>query len=262
MKYFATRLAFLVALLLAVGQSQAEGLKSLNDSQLSRVTGREGVAMDFVYAMNAYHEDSASYTAPSDPTNPYNPLDPNRISDSNHKEGDPLSSLGNCDGLMNPCSLGITVNNRPGMWVMLKDMYGIQKINNFWIDGRETQDVARVPAVADMNRFVEGEGASATCVLPGRTTSNCFADSPSLPSLAMQYGPASGDGFDTFEADVEWHLYIGRVAVQYDDQDPSLGPAYLPANDQPGSFMSYQITDMHQKAAKFDYDGRVVMFGW
>lgn len=235
-------------LLLAAGLASASGLTPLDDDQLSVVTGREGVAMDFVYAMNAYHEDSAGYTA-GDP-----------ITDTNHLTGDPLASLENCDGLMNPCSLGITVNNRPGMWVMLKDLYGIQKINNFWLNGRETQAVSTVgSSVADENRFKD----NGSCMLPGgNSRTPCLPDSPSLPSLAMSYGPAipGGDDLDTFEVDVEWHLYIGRVTVQYDD--PTNGLAYLPANDQPGSFMSYQITDMHQKAAKFDYDGRVVMFGW
>lgn len=226
-------------MLLLAGVVQGTELKPLDDTELAAISGREGVAMDFTYAMNAYETDK-----------------------NGHSAGDPLSSLGDCSGQHNPCSLGITVNNRPGLWVMLKDLYGIQKINNFWLNGRETRDVNGVASLADPNRFIEMEGGTETCQLPGRDTSNCLAsspNSPSLPSLAMQYGPASGDGFDTFEVDVEWHLYIGRVNVQYDDNN---SPAYLPANDKPGSFMSYQITDMHQNAAKFDYDGSVVMYGW
>ncbi|MCG8671529.1 MAG: hypothetical protein MI867_19140, partial [Pseudomonadales bacterium] len=194
----------LLSLLAVQTPAKASGLIALNDTQLSGVTGQEGVAMDFVYAMNAYYDDSATYTPGAS------------ITDANHLEGDPLSSLDNCDGLMNPCSLGITVNNRPGMWVMLKDMYGIQKINNFWLDGRETEDVSTVAGLADMNRFIEGEGGAAQCVLPGRTVSNCLPDTPSLPSLSMRYGPGGSDEYETFEADVEWHLFIGRVAVQYD----------------------------------------------
>ena len=210
----------------------AEGLTALGDSELSQIAGREGVALDFTYAMNAYETDR-----------------------DGHEAGDPLASLANCSDLQNPCSLGITVSNRDGLWVMLKDLYGIQKINNFWIDGRETKDVSYNPALADTSRFDDGAG----CVLPGDSGAACTASARQLPALAMSYGPASGDGYATFETDVEWHLHIGRVSVQYDDAG---GAAYLPANDKPGSFMSYQITDMHQKMAKFDYDGAVIMYGW
>ena len=243
MTHFADLRPLFVVLLLSVstlGHGEAPsitGLTPLDDGQLSGITGREGVALDFTYTMNAYYEDGPGYAA-----------------------GDPLSSLANCEGLHNPCSLGIAVNNRDGMWIMLKDLYGIQKIRNFWLDGMETANVGTVAGVADERRFMDG----ANCVLPGGgSRTPCLPGSPSMPALAMQYGPhgdSSDGGFDTFEADVEWHLHIGRVTVQYDD--PVNGLAYLPANDQAGSFMTYQITDMHQNAAKFDYDGRVVMFGW
>lgn len=241
-RFASLRPLFAVFLLSAMPLGHADGgtvkgLIPLDDIQLSGVTGREGVALDFVYTMNAHYEDGPGYAA-----------------------GDPLASLNDCSGLYNPCSLGITVNNREGMWVMLKDMYGIQKINNFWLDGMETANVGTVVGVADESRFMDG----GNCVLPGGgSRTPCLPGSPSMPALAMQYGPhadSSDGGFDTFETDVEWHLHIGRVTVQYDD--PVNGLAYLPANDKPGSFMSYQITDMHQTAAKFDYDGRVVMFGW
>lgn len=201
--------------------AQAAGLMPLDEEEMAQVVGREGVALDFEYGMNA------------------------------GPDSRPLASLDYCQGTGNLCNLAVTLNNRPDMWVMLKDMYGMMRINTIWLDGGETNDALSVSnSHADPTRFYDQ--ADNCLIKPGQTGAGCNA--ADLPALVIQY-PGSNNHF---EVDVEWHLYIGRATVQH-------GPeSYLPAHDAPGSFMSYQITDMRggQLEAHFDYDGRVLMFGF
>lgn len=213
-------------------------LEPLEDEELASVIGREGVSLDFEYRYNA------------------------------DGEGNPLASLDNCEQNMsggpNPCSMAITVNNREGMWVMLKDMYGVQKINSLWLDGggfvKDGDDLLLEYAGTshalsnnhpDPERFQDGSGG---CLLPGKSGNDCLADG--LLGLVLQY---EGE-HDTFEEDVTWHLHIGRATVQFQDETtPEIKP-YM--QDNPGSFLTYQIRDFHQNEAMIDYDGRVIMFGF
>lgn len=216
------RIKVLAVLLASISATaHAQTLVPLDEDEMALVVGREGVALDFEYGMNA------------------------------GPDSQPLASLDNCQGQGNLCNLAITLNNRPDMWVMLKDMYGMMRLNTMWLDGGETDSaLANSNAHADPTRFHDQAG---NCLIkPGATGAACNANN--LPALLIQY-PGSDS---VFEVDVEWHLYIGRATVQH-------GPdSFLPVNDAPGSFMSYQITDMRggQREAHFDYDGRVLMFGW
>lgn len=236
MKTFSKAVLYVATLMAASGFVQAMELEPLADAELSQVVGREGVALDFEYRMNA------------------------------DDEGNPLASLNKCQGSVgngaNPCSLAITVNNREGMWVMLKDMYGVQKINSIWLDGGSFEGSGDNLTLEyagktlplsnkhpDTTRFLASEGH---CLLPGKDPSNCLADG--LLGMVIQY-----EGSHTeFEEDVTWHLHIGRATVQF--QEPGQPEPYL--QDKPGSFLSYQIRDFHQNEAKIDYDGRVIMFGF
>lgn len=222
-----------------VSTGMAIELVPLADEELAEVRGREGVALDFEYRYNA------------------------------DTDGNPLASMGGCEGApseneADPCSMAITVNNREGMWVMLKDMYGVQKINSIWLDGGGFVEgeggellleyAGKSHALSnnhpDPERFQDADG---NCLLPGKSGSDCLADG--LLGLVIQY---PGE-HDEFEEDVTWHLHIGRATVQF--QDPNTDtPPYL--QDKAGSFLTYQIRDFHQNEAMIDYDGRVIMFGF
>lgn len=241
--------------------SVAQGLQPLNDSQLSAITGRQGIAMDFEYAMNADYQG--------------HPLD--------------VDGKGKCVGAGNHCTLGITVNKHTNMWVMMKDLFGVQRLNDFWIDAGELSDVVTKQsglkqvvngtsyALADPASFKDSAG---NCLLTGGTT-GCLPSG--LPALKMQYKPgnvavtganakngqslAATDGFGTFESDVEWFLNIGRVNVQFGTD--AYNPNFEVTNSTTGSFMTYRISDFRHDVdpsfspvAHIDYDGRVMMFGF
>lgn len=258
--------------LLAAGV-QAAGLVPLDDNKLASVTGREGVALDFDYGMNAFKEDTT-------------------IGGTTYKRGDPLtralleddSSLTDpaatqygwngcafiAANVPNACSLAVGTNNRPGMWVILKDMWAVLKMHNFWIDGGRvsnctgtscdldllgsktfTSTITMSNANADETRFYD---ASGNCLLAGKSNGSC--NMSGLPGLVMQYDPLNAANN---KPDVTWHLHIGRIAMQGNDSGTGT-PAYM--KDQPGSFMSYQVTDFHQNEAKIHYGGRVMLFGF
>ncbi len=294
--------------------ASAASLEPLNDSQLANITGREGVALDFDYGLNAYKDTIGTYTDA-------NGTHKVRISSDGyimngtvvttekfsnksnatilHHRGDPLPinmidptanvtspntyfvnynpAKGGCQRVVagsNPCSLAVATNNRPGMWLILKDMSAVLRMNNLWLDGGTvTEDgsgnvtltlAGRDPDVThtlsnnhpDPTRFFDAAG---NCLLAvNAATNGCFVDD--LPVLTMQYDP-NNLSYRGVDADVTWHLYIGRIAMQ-GNNNPSFNtkPAFM--TDQAGSFMSYQVSDFNQNEAKIHYGGRVMMFGF
>src|SRR5690606_28074905 len=89
----------------------AFGMQALDEEALGNVTGQEGIALDLELRQNA------------------------------DADGNPLASLGNCSGVGNPCLLGVQFNNRTdlgGEWLMIKDFYGVIRMNDLWLDGADT----------------------------------------------------------------------------------------------------------------------------
>ncbi|MBZ2187932.1 hypothetical protein K8B33_02380 [Alcanivorax sp. JB21] len=196
----------------------ASGFVPLDDAQLGQIVGQEGIALDTEFRMNA------------------------------DAEGNPLANLGGCSGIGNPCTFSLQFNNRDE-WLVLKDIYGILKINGLFIDAAETPSGSG--AYADPRRFLSQDGQ--TCLTGqgvGGAAPTCNANE--IPALGMRFPGSPG----TFETDIEWHLYIGRATVQTGAE------GYLPVNDVNASFLGLQITDKFQNAARIDIDGRVMMFGF
>lgn len=233
------RSGWFVPVLLSASLAHASELQPLDDGDLGQVVAREGVSLDFFYRMNA------------------------------NEDGSPVAALNDCQtegaGNPNPCAIAITVDQRPGMWVMMKDMYGVQKVNSLWMDGGRMEDdggtlkLRTVHGLSDLsNRHADPtrfHDESGNCMLkPGAVGNDCNVSN--LPALVMQYGNTDGS---FLQPDVEWSLNIGRVTVQY---DVGATPAYM--LDQPGSFMSYKIGDFRgvNHPAEIFYDGAVLMYGF
>lgn len=273
MKKLLLFLSFSFLCLLGVS-AVAAGLQPLDDARLAAVTGREGVAIDFDYGMNAFKEDVGTHKRGDPLTGPMlDPTDPALATGTYLTNG--CQQVSNAP---NPCSMAIATNNRPGMWVMLKDMYATMKVNNLWLDaGRVTGDTngpggtwqlslpgnkaLNYPTYSlsnanyDETRFYDlSQPSGSRCLIAGKSEGNC--NMQGLPALTMQYDPDNLT-YAGVDADVTWHLYVGRVAVQYDNGST---PAFM--TDQTGSFMSYQISDFNQNEAKIHYGGRVMMFGF
>ena len=193
-------------------------MQPLDDDALANVVGQEGVALDIELRINA------------------------------DEDGNPLSSLGNCSGLGNPCVLALQFNNRNsggGEWLVLKDYYGVMKINSLFLDASQTP--AGNGNYANPSRFFNqaGDACLASGVFP-----NCNIND--VPALSMSF---EGDAA-TFEDDILWHLNVGRMAVQY-------GPeGYLPSNDNGKSFLGLRISDTTQNMARIDIDGSITLTGF
>lgn len=259
-------------ILLAAASASAATLTPINDVQLASVTGQEGVALNFDYGMNAFKEDT---TIGSTTYKRGDPLTRALLED-NPSLSDPAATIYGWNGCArigastpNACSLAVATNNRPGMWVILKDMWAVLKMHDFWIDGGRvsesggdyslslpgsktyTSSFALSNDNADPTRFYDEAG---NCLLAGKSA-GAGCNMSGLPALVMHYDPLNAANN---KPDVTWHLHIGRVAIQGDASDGT--PAYM--LDQQGSFMSYQVTDFNQNEAKIHYGGRVLMFGF
>lgn len=211
----------LVMMLLAMLSAPllASELLALDDSELSGVTGQEGIALDVELRINT------------------------------DASGAPLASLNDCSGVGNPCTLAVQFNNRlggGGEWLVLKDTYGLLRINNLWLDAGETPLLSSL--YPNPRRFLNQDGSA--CLTGQGSAPNCTANG--LPALTMTFPGTVG----VFETDVNWSLNIGRMAVQYGAE------GFLPGNDNNRSFVGIRIDDRIYDNARIDIDGSVSLIGF
>lgn len=214
------------------GNAMSASLQPIDDSDLSGVTGQEGIAVDVDFYLNSNQAAGAS-------------------------NGQPLTSLGSCSGTTsaNGCRIALQFNNRlngGGEWLVLKDTYGSILLRDFFIDGAFSAAVAS--PYADSSRFLSGAGGC----LPNSAVSAAACASAVLnkPMLQMSFksGQAVGSSYTTFESDLQMHLNVGRMAVEYG------ATGYL--SDARGSFMGVLVSDTQQLRARADIDGRVFLSGF
>lgn len=188
------------------------GMTALEDSDMASVTGREGIALDLELRINA---------------------------DSN---GAPLASMGGCAGTGNGCILALQFANRfagGGEWLVLKDFYGVMRLNDLRLDGSRLP--AGPSAFANPKRFEDKDG-------------NCLvaACDPS-GSLAAIFTYPDNPGFT---ADVELALNIGRAAVQFGAE------GFLPSADTGTSFVGVRVGDTQTGTARIDINGGLQLYGF
>lgn len=214
LKLCAAALAGMLSTPLVAGE-----LRALDDSELSDVTGQEGIALDVELRINT------------------------------DASGAPLASLNDCSGVGNPCTLAVQFNNRlggGGEWLVLKDTYGLLRINNLWLDAGETPLLSSL--YPNPRRFLSQDGS--TCLTGQGSAPNCTANG--LPALTMTFPGSAG----VFETDVNLSLNIGRMAVQYGAE------VLLPGNDNNRSFVGIRIDDLIHDSARIDIDGSVSLIGF
>ncbi len=176
-KYLGIRLLFFFPIIAGITASNSFAMEKLEDSQMANVTGREGVALDLEFRVNA------------------------------DSDGNALSSVDSCQGLANPCNLALLFANRDaagGEWLVLKDMYGVLRFNDLQLDGSRLPSSSSI--FANPERFKDQSG---TCLLSNDCTPNgslalllSFPDTPgfnadvewklNIGRAAVQFG---SDGF-------------------------------------------------------------------
>lgn len=145
----------------------------------------------------------------------------NNISESGAPEA-------NCFGGLNPCRMGIEFSGRNGIWLMLKDYYGVLEINDILLDGAELP-VANTTYL-DESRFRNQQGA---CLIGSCNPAGTKA-------LRVRYPFSKGQG--QYE-DMMLFVNIGRTALEFDDiaTDP-VTPGYMRDNAS-GSVLGFRMSD-------------------
>ncbi len=203
----------------------AGSLQAMNDADLGDVTAREGVAIDFDFSLNA------------------------------NTNGTAIAAFNNCKNT-NLCNIALQFNNRGDTWwTVYKDTYGSTLMRNLFLDGAFSPTSAS--GYANSSRFLNSAG---TVCLPNPAVAVgvCATAIQDKPLIAFTYQSTDGFGpavaYTTFENDVQTHLHVGRVAVEYGATGYSA--------DLRGSFMGLRISDTQQLRARIDVDGRAFLTGF
>lgn len=221
--------ALLMAMLLAVPALASLPTEELADAELATMTGREGIALDLELRLNA---------------------------DTN---GVPLASLSSCTGNLNPCRLGLEFQGRAGKWLMMKDFYGVLKINELLLNGAYTP--AAGPAVYfDPLRFASTP-AGGDCLVTGGGVPCVASNLWNLPAASFSF-PTAGKPA-TFYNDASLFLNIGRVAAEFNDPFPA-GTTTLGYNRDAatGTVLGLRIQDTAGGSAGMRLDGRMLLYGF
>ncbi len=240
MKRF-TRFLWLLLFLPAI--ATASGMRTLSDSELSEVSGREGVVISFDYYLN------------SEKTN------------DKATDGQVLGAY--CGASSLNCRFTWQIAGRgegeqgsyAGEWLVYKDGYASLSVNELSLDAAFLGD-ASSPAwvndafIAGNKRFQDVDGS---CLLEGGCT---VANMMLTPALRTHYSNTSGsynplDGTTNGYNDVLLGMHIGGLAVEY---DAGAVPGYN-RNDQ-GSFMGLSIRDNNGPRAGIAFGGDFYMYGF
>lgn len=167
-------------------------------------------------------------------------------------DGTPVAGVNNCRGT-NLCNIALQFNNRPGWYTVYKDVYGSFVFRDLKLNASYTASTpSRYP---DDSRFLSNTG---TCLLDGGgAAAGCAAKALDQPALMMSYTDPCPSGtqncrYTSFNPKIEYHLQIGRVAVESS-----------PTGDTNGrSFLGLLLSDSTQLRARIDVSGRVFLSGF
>lgn len=240
-----------IALVLLVTSSfatiaYAEQLQPLSDSELSGVSGREGVLISLDYYLN-----SAKTT---DPTTTGAPL-------TTYCGADPIN-----------CRFTWQIANREngvdhsgmtgarGEWLVYKDGYASLTVDRLSLDASFLGDaVSAGPAYTSWFNAANFQDSSGTCLLEGACNA---ATIQLMPALRTHYPETSGSydsgterstGFN----DARLGMYVGGLSVEYDQGGI---PGY--ERNAQGSFAGLSIQDNYSHQAGFAFGGSFYMYGF
>lgn len=201
----------LLALVTLLMVTPALALEPMEDEQLANVSGQEGVQLTL------------------------------RLRNNVAANGTPIG----CSGLLNPCRMGLEFSGREGIWLMLKDYYGVLAINDIRLEG----DL--LPAVntgfQDSSRFL---GTSGTCLISG-----CDPRGNQAVRITYPFSKAIGQ-----YNDFTLLMNIGRTALEFDN---GATPGYM-RDAATGSVLGFRMADSTalNAASRARFDGAAYVFGF
>jgi hypothetical protein len=206
--------AFLASTLF-VASNLAFSMEPLHDDSLSGIHGAEGVQLTL------------------------------RLRNNVDSSGNPLG----CTGLLNPCRMGIEFAGREGIWLMLKDYYGVMELNDIRMEG------ARLPAV-NTGFF---EPARFRNILGECLIDNC--NPRNMPAVRITYPFSREPGLYN---DMLLLVNIGRTALEFDNTAVMpIVPGYM-RDAAAGSVLGFRMADSTYLNApsRARFDGEAYVFGF
>lgn len=220
-----------MALVLALfsGAAFAGSLTELSDADMGEVVAQDGIAVALELRVNA---------------------------DAN---GDPLSSLSFCSGLSNPCRMALNFNNRTdlgGEWLVLKDWYGVMKIDPIFLDAGTLANAGSNLALFDASKFAD---ASGNCLVTGNAGACSTGDITSNPALVLSYPSTTlnydpGTNTSSGYTSLEMKFTLGRMAVEFGANGYT--------SDNNGSFLGANVGDLDGGLAGASFSGQAYVFGF
>lgn len=215
MSDYRTPLHSMVGLWMAIALLSASGAASsmepLEDEGLALISGSDGVQLTL------------------------------RLRNNVDAAGNPMG----CSGLLNPCRLGMEFSGRDGIWLMLKDYYGVLSINDIRLESGALPSAWT--GYQDASRF---EGIDGSCLLAGCDPRGSQAVRISYPMLkgVGQYG------------DFSLLVNIGRTALEFTDLTT---PGYM-KDAATGSALGFRMADSSALNAPSGarFDGTAYVFGF
>lgn len=200
----------------------ARALSPMDDSDLADVSGSGGVQLSLTLRNN---------------------LD---------KTGNPI----NCSGLLSDCRMGFEFSGRSGIWLMLKDYYGVLSVSDIKMEGGSLPGTNT--GYQDSTRFYSLTG---DCLA---ITSGSQCDPRGAHALIVSYpnNKAAGD-----YRDITLLMNIGRTALEFDDSVSGLvhaNPDGYMHDDATGSVLGYRMADSSalNAPARARFDGVSYVFGF
>lgn len=205
-------------------------LEPVEDSELSDISGRSGIALDFELEWNYDSEIVDSLTTPQN--------------EMALCSADPLSNT--------ECRLALNFNNREGEWAVLKGVYGVLKLNNVYVDAAQPNDTS---GYQDFDRFKDGDG---NCLLSQGCT---VAGINSLNAMQLSFGSGGAPTLD--DKDIEFGFTITSIGVEYGEtgylDNDNTGFAGVKFGDV-GAGSDFAVYG--NSPATADVDGRIYVSGF
>lgn len=204
--------SLLAALLIffPVSVAVAQPLQVLSDTDMADVSGREGIAMNIGWHINATLSGSTVTKVP-------------------------------CSVPTTECRLGLSFADRPGIWLVMKDYYGIIALNAVWIDAATSPATNSVHY--DASRFPVGYSPN------------------NKPMIQLSYDHSSLGASQAYYGDALYYLHAGRVTAEFDSGGT---PGYL-RNSVTGAPLSLRAADGPNGIngpAQIRFDGKMQMYGF
>lgn len=204
-------LARALAIFILLTSTPLFALEPMADEQLANVSGQEGVQLTL------------------------------RLRNNVDGNGSPIG----CSGLLNPCRMGLEFSGREGIWLMLKDYYGVLAINDIRLEG----DL--LPAVntgyQDSSRFL---GTDGSCLIAG-----CDPRGKQAVRITYPFSKAIAE-----YNDFTLLMNIGRTALEFDN---GTTPGYM-RDAAAGSVLGFRMADstMLNAPSRARFDGAAYVFGF